>query len=171
VTGAALTGRLIVWTGRPTAIPMFGLSFAALCLLGLAFAPVDKRLLIALGCGTGLGLGSVMSVMQIVTQTAAGPARLGAAAATMQLSRSLGSAIGASVFGALIFGLIDTTDVISAATTPEMRGQVRSAFQFAFTGAALLCVFAAVMASRVPTLRFDIVGKPAELEAGESILE
>src|SRR6185436_8787554 len=36
VAGAALTGRIIVWTGRPTAIPSIGLSVAALALVGLA---------------------------------------------------------------------------------------------------------------------------------------
>jgi EmrB/QacA subfamily drug resistance transporter len=170
VFGAATTGRLIVWTGRPTMIPKFGLSFASLCLIGLAFAPPDKRILIGLGFGTGLGLGSVMSVMQIVTQMAAGPARLGAAAATMSLSRSLGSAVGASAFGALIFGLIDSHDLAAAVSTPAMRAQVHTAFQYAFVAAAVLCAFAAYMSSRVPAVRFDKDGKASE-SAAEPAME
>jgi len=51
-----------------------------LALIGLALLPPARPLLIGLEIVTGAGLGSVMSVMQIVTQTAAGPARLGAAA-------------------------------------------------------------------------------------------
>jgi MFS family permease len=39
VAGAALTGRIIVWTGRPTAIPKIGLSIAAVALVGLALLP------------------------------------------------------------------------------------------------------------------------------------
>jgi hypothetical protein len=67
---------------------------------------------------TGVGLGSVMSVMQIVTQTAAGPARLGAAASTVSLARTLGSSIGASAFGALIYGLIGGAPVIAGVAAP-----------------------------------------------------
>lgn len=154
VCGAALTARLIVWTGRPTAIPKFGLLLAAASLTGIALAPADKRVLIGLGFTTGLGLGSVMSVMQIVTQIAAGPARLGAAAGTMSLARSLGSTLGASAFGALIFGLIGGTQDFAGLQNQQMQGPVHSAFKFAFFAAAGLCVLAAWAAAKVPPLRF-----------------
>ena len=155
VGGAALTGRIIVRTGRPTAIPSVSLLLAAASLLGLALLPSAKPLLIALEVTTGIGLGGVMSVMQIVTQTAAGPARLGAAAATVALARTLGSSLGASAFGALIYGLIGTAPVLSGARSAAAEASVRGAFQFAFVGAAVLCVAAAWAASRVPPLRFD----------------
>ena len=90
VVGAVLTGRIIVWTGRPTVVPSVGLVVAAAALSGLAFLPAARPLLIGLEFVTGLGLGTVMSVMQIVTQLAAGPARLGAAASTVSLARTLG---------------------------------------------------------------------------------
>ena len=154
VCGAALTGRIIVLTGRPTEIPKFGLLLAAASLAGIALAPADMRVLIGLGFTSGLGLGSVMSVMQIVTQTAAGPARLGAAAGTMSLARTLGSSLGASAFGALIFGLIGGTQDFAALQAEQMQGQVHAAFRFAFLFAAGLCVLAAWTASKVPTLRF-----------------
>ncbi|MEP7058241.1 MAG: MFS transporter [Caldimonas sp.] len=154
VCGAALTGRLIVWTGRPTDIPKFGLLLAAASLCAMALAPADKRILIGLGFTTGLGLGSVMSVMQIVTQTEAGPARLGAAAGTISLARSLGSSLGASAFGALIYGSIGGRLDFAALQDPQMLGRVESAFRFAFLGAAALCVLAAWTASRVPALHF-----------------
>ena len=154
VAGAATTGRLIVWTGRPTTIPIGGLLLAAVSLACLAFAPADKRLLVGLGFTTGLGLGSVMSVMQIVTQTAAGPERLGAAAATMSLARTLGSSIGASAFGALIFGVMGGPESLSGANTMGQQ-QMHGAFQWAFVAAAGLCLLAAFAASRVPPLRFD----------------
>ena len=153
VGGAALTGRIIVWTGRPTAIPSIGLSLAALSLLGLALVPSARPLLVALEITTGLGLGCVMSVMQIVTQTASGPARLGAAASTISLARTLGSSLGASAFGALIFGVIGGTPVVAAQPAADPR--IGHAFRIAFAAAAALCVFAAWAASRVPTLRFD----------------
>jgi MFS family permease len=155
VGGAALTGRIIVWTGRPTAIPTAGLLVSAASLIALALLPADKALLIGLELTTGLGLGSVMSVMQIVTQTAAGPARLGAAASTVTLARTLGSSIGASAFGALIYGLIGGTPVLSGAPSAAAEGRVHEAFQVAFFAAAGLCVAAAWAANCVPSLRFD----------------
>jgi EmrB/QacA subfamily drug resistance transporter len=155
VGGAAFTGRLIVWTGRPTTIPMFGLAWAATALLVLALAPPHKGILIGLGFATGLGLGCVMSVMQIVTQTAAGPARLGSAAATMTLSRSLGSSVGASAFGALIFGSFNSAEALRAAQTAALQTQVSSAFRHAFLAAAGMCLLAAWAASTVPSIRFS----------------
>ena len=159
VSGAVFTGRVIVWTGRPTAIPSVGLLVSAASLLGLALLPPTKPVLMVLEVTTGIGLGCVMSVMQIVTQTAAGRERLGAAAATMSLSRSLGSALGASTFGALIYGLIGGAPVLEAARSNAQSAtaaaSVTSAFEFAFFAAAALCVVAAWTASRVPSLRFD----------------
>ena len=155
VAGSALTGRIIVRTGRPTAIPSVGLALAAASLLGLALLPLARPLLIALEITTGLGLGSVMSVMQIVTQTSAGPARLGAAASTISLARTLGSSIGASAFGALIYGVIGGAPVLAGVRTAAAAARIDRAFEFAFLGAAALCAAAAWAASRVPTLRFD----------------
>jgi len=155
VAGAALTGRIIVWTGRPTAIPSIGLSVAALALVGLALLPPARPLLIGLEIMTGVGLGSVMSVMQIVTQTAAGPARLGAAASTVSLARTLGSSIGASAFGALIYGLIGSAPVIGGVRGAAADARIDRAFAVAFLAAASLCALAAWAASRVPALRFD----------------
>lgn len=156
VTGAMLTGRLIVRYGRPTLMPRWGLSLAALALAGLAVAPPERPVLIGLGFLTGLGLGSVMSVMQIVTQTAAGRERLGAAAATMSLSRTLGSALGASAFGALIFGLIgNLSEPGAAASAMTMGPQMQAAFKAAFAAAALLCLVSAWLSTRVPDLRLE----------------
>ncbi|MFL6663400.1 MAG: MFS transporter [Rhizobacter sp.] len=154
VGGAALTGRIIVWSGQPTAIPKYGLLVAAASLAAMALAPAEPRVLIGLGLTTGFGLGSVMSVMQIVTQTAAGPARLGAAAGTISLARTLGSSLGASTFGALVFGLIGGTHDFAGLRDPQMQGQVHSAFKLAFFAAAGVCILAAWAASKVPTLRF-----------------
>jgi predicted MFS family arabinose efflux permease len=162
VSGAALTGRLIVWTGRPTDIPKFGLLFAAASLCAMALAPADKRMLVALGFTSGLGLGSVMSVMQIVTQTEAGPARLGAAAGTISLARSFGSSLGASAFGALIYGSIGGALDARALQDPQVTSRLEPAFRLAFLGAALLCVLAAWTASRVPSLRFDDELRPVD---------
>jgi hypothetical protein len=95
-----------------------------------------------------------MSVMQIVTQMAAGPARLGAAAGTMSLARALGSSLGASAFGALIFGLIGGTPDFAGLQTQPVQEQMHAAFRCAFVGAAGRCVLAAWAASKIPRLDF-----------------
>jgi MFS family permease len=153
VVGAALTGRIIVWTGQPTMIPGTGLVVAALALGGLALLPSSRSLLVGLEFVAGLGFGTVMSVMQIVTQTAAGPSRLGAAASAVSLARALGSSLGASAFGALIFGVIGAAPLHPGAPAADLR--IAHAYRFAFVGAALLCLLGAWAASRVPALRFD----------------
>lgn len=151
ILGAFLTGRVIVATGQPTRVPPFSLGLAATSLLLLGALLPGKALLMLLEVTTGIGLGGVMSVMQIVTQSAAGPARLGAAAATVSLSRSLGSSLGAAVFGALIFGVLGNTAPGSAGAGEA----VRAAFRVAFFAAAAVCALAAFAASRVPPLRFE----------------
>jgi len=155
VCGSAMTGRLIVWFGRPTRIPVVGLLFAACCLLALGLLPPDKRLVVALGLGTGFGLGTVMSVMTIVTQLAAGRERLGAAAASVSLSRSLGASVGASAFAAIVFAGIDVSDLRRLVADPSLLRPFSGAFHHAFIAAAVLCVLAAWAASRLPDLRFD----------------
>jgi len=155
VGGAALTGRVIVWTGRPTSIPGVGLLVAAASLFALAFLPPTRPILIALEITTGLGLGCVMSVMQIVTQSAAGTSRLGAAAATISLARTLGSSVGAAAFGALIYGLIGGSALLSGARSAADEARVAHAFDIGFVAAGVLCLLAAWAASRVPSLRFE----------------
>ncbi len=93
--------------------------------------------------------------MQIVTQMADGPARLGAAAAAVSLARTLEASFGASAFAALIYGLIGGAPVLAATRSAAAEASVRSAFEFAFFAAAALCLMAAWAASRVPSLRFD----------------
>ena len=141
VAGAFITGRVIVHTGRPTAIPSVGLTLAALSLLGLALLPATRPWLVGLEITTGLGLGSVMSVMQIVTQTAAGPARLGAAASTIALARSLGSSLGAAAFGALIYGLIGGTPALADARSALVDGPHRSRLRVRLRGRRRPCAW------------------------------
>ena len=49
-------------------------------------------------------------VVQITVQVAGGPARLGAAAASVQFSRTLGAAVATAVLGALLFGTLAAGD-------------------------------------------------------------
>lgn len=157
VVGATVTGRVVARTGRPTPMPMFGLSLAALALLGLGLVPPTPKTLAALGLATGIGFGTVMPCAQLVLQTLAGRARLGAAAATVSLSRSVGAALGTALFGALVFALLHGVNLDAALGTSPLRGAtdtatIEHAFRVGFIGAACIAALGALLASRLPRI-------------------
>jgi MFS family permease len=173
-SGSVLTGWLISRTGRTAVFPMVGLSITALTMGYLAFSAagmtrVELSWFIALG---GLCQGSAMLTAQITVQKVAGPRHLGAAAASAQLARSLGSAFGAAAAGAVLFGLLSLWNPDTAALffTMVRRGsvvllelpadqqvQVRNEIATAFSGvfllvAAISCV-SVTMAATLPVRR------------------
>jgi EmrB/QacA subfamily drug resistance transporter len=120
--GSVVTGWLISRTGRTAIFPTVGLMITATSLIGLAiWAPSLTRLqlawLLALG---SLSQGSAMITAQITVQTVSGAHQLGAAAASVQLSRSLGSAFGAAAAGAVLFGMLSLMDPDTARLFAEM---------------------------------------------------
>ena len=140
VTAAMAASKLLGRTGEAHWIPVGGMSLAAVALLLLGLLPDDQNLVIALGFLTGLGLGSVMPINQVVVQTVAGRARLGAAMALMGLARSTGGAAGAALFGAVVFALMPHVDVVQA-------------FHRAFLVAAGVAALGALTASLVPRVK------------------
>jgi MFS family permease len=121
-SGSVLTGWLISRSGRTAIFPTIGLAITAITLIALAiWAPslsqVQLSWLLAVG---GLTQGSSMITAQITVQAVAGPRQLGAAAASVQLSRSLGSAFGAATAGAVLFGLLSVMDPDTADLFSEM---------------------------------------------------
>jgi EmrB/QacA subfamily drug resistance transporter len=140
VTAAMAASRLLGRTGDAHWIPVGGMSLAAASLLLLGLLPDDQGLVIGLGFLTGLGLGAVMPISQVVVQTVAGRARLGAAMALLGLARSTGGAAGAALFGAVVFALMPHVDVVQA-------------FHRAFLVAAGIAVLGALTASRIPRVK------------------
>jgi hypothetical protein len=55
-------------------------------------------------------MGTVMGVVQVTVQNAAGVASLGSAAASVQLSRSIGAAAGTAIVGAVLFAALAISD-------------------------------------------------------------
>ena len=55
---------------------------------------------------SGLFMGTVMGVVQVSVQSAAGQARLGEAAASVQFSRSIGAAFGTALVATILFGML-----------------------------------------------------------------
>jgi MFS family permease len=110
--GSVATGWLISRTGRIAIFPMLGLGFTAATLVAAAgFAPElgvrGVAWLLALG---GVAQGTAMLTAQLTVQLVAPVRMLGAAAGSVQLSRSLGSAFGAAAAGAVLFGLLGWYD-------------------------------------------------------------
>ncbi len=152
---AMTAARIIRRTGEPHYIPVTGMSIAAVALFLLGILPPHTTLVIVLGFATGLGLGSVMSVNQVVVQTVAGRARLGAATAMSALARSTGGAAGAAVFGALVFAMIPNVDrqsLLQHASELDMATVV-TAFHRGFLFAAAIAALAAFTANRIPHIK------------------
>ena len=169
-SGSVVTGWLISRTGRIAIFPTVGLSITAITLIALAFlAPHLSRAelawVLALG---GLCQGSAMLTAQITVQAVGGVRNLGAASASAQLSRSMGSAFGAAVAGAVLFGILSAMDPdtatlffdmvrrgpsVLAALTAEHRATVQQEVAAAFRGVFLtVAAFAAIIVAMAATL-------------------
>ena len=125
--GSMVTGRLISRTGRVAIFPSFGQPLAAAGLLLVAFeAPQATELLGPWGLPAMLAAvavfqGSAMPVAQITAQSLAPPAMLGAAAASVQLSRSIGSAAGVTLAVGLLFAILGQSGGVAAVFAEAVR--------------------------------------------------
>lgn len=118
--GSLITGQIVSRTGRTAILPSIGLVAVTLCLVAIAlYSPHLRPVELSAAFGLmALFLGTVMSVVQITVQVAAGQARLGAAAASVQYSRSMGAAL-------------VTALVASVLLAPLMQGEPEAAGLFA----------------------------------------
>ena len=107
-TGSLLTGRMVSKTGLTTIFPIGGLALATLALVVIAFwTPLLSTVVLGglLLC-IGLFMGTVMGVVQVTVQSAAGVLRLGEAAATVQFSRSIGAGFGTALVACVLFAVL-----------------------------------------------------------------
>jgi EmrB/QacA subfamily drug resistance transporter len=172
--GSVLTGWLISRTGRTAAFPTVGLGITGLTLVALAiWAPSMSRgtlsWVLAIG---GLCQGSAMITAQITVQTVSGMNQLGAAAGSVQLSRALGSAFGAAIAGAVLFGILATMhpetvevfvrmvrlgpDVLQAlpeARQAAIQSDIANAFRGVFLTVACFSATIVVCAATMPARR------------------
>lgn len=151
--GSLFCGRMIAATGRTALLPSIGLPISAFLLLSLAvFAPrLDNTTVTVMLAIASLCTGMAMPVVQITVQTVAGPRFLGAAAASVQFSRSVGASIGTALVGAVLFAVLASRDRQTAefvvgllqqgpralAALPDaqrllVRGEIADAFRAAF---------------------------------------
>ena len=103
--GSLVTGRLVSKTGRTFVFPSFGLiiSLATIVALALASPFLSPPQISGLLGVNALFMGTVMGVVNVTVQSAAGPRMLGAAAGSVQFSRSVGASIGTALVGAVLF--------------------------------------------------------------------
>ncbi len=106
--GSLVTGRLVNTTGLTTIFPIVGLTLCTGNFLVLAFwaGTLDSTGLAFLLLSNGLFMGTVMGVVQVSVQHAAGQLRLGEAAASVQFSRSIGAAFGTALVATLLFAVL-----------------------------------------------------------------
>jgi EmrB/QacA subfamily drug resistance transporter len=152
-TGSLLTGRLVSRTGLTMVFPIGGLVALTACLLVFAFsaAALGTTALAVLMLWTGFFFGTVMGVVQVAVQSAAGPQRLGEASASVQFSRSIGAALGTALVATVLFAvlslknpeaarvfasLVEHGHEVGPALAPEQRAAIQAdiaeAFRIAF---------------------------------------
>ena len=106
--GSLVTGQLVNKTGLTTVFPVVGLGLVTINLVFFAFWASGLSTVVFAGlllCN-GLFMGTVMGVVQVSVQSAAGPLQLGEAAASVQFSRSIGAAFGTAVVATVLFSAL-----------------------------------------------------------------
>jgi hypothetical protein len=169
-----VTGRIISITGRTTIFPTYGLILVTLNLLFLAWWAPNLSLgqLPFTLLWNGLFMGTVMGVVQVTVQSVSGPTMLGAAAASVQFSRSVGAAFGTATVAAVLFSVLMATDPEAArlfgsmveggtgaiaALEPARRAvvaaEIANAFRAAFLTVAFFTTMGFLFAVTIPLRR------------------
>ncbi|WP_375399940.1 MFS transporter [uncultured Amnibacterium sp.] len=159
---ASNAGRLYLRFGfRPTAL--IGCTLAILGAVALAATVAAASLwLVAAACFlVGLGLGLVATPTLIAAQSSVGREERGVVTGANLFSRSVGSAVGVAVFGAVANGVL--------AQSRDSIGTATAAASFAVFGAVALAALLTIVAAIVmPKVRADIAPAAADDEQPES---
>ena len=172
--GSLVTGRLVNASGRLTIYPIVGMAIAMGDFLVLAVLADEFGIvaLAALLLVNGLAMGTVMGVVQVGVQNAAGQMRLGEAAASVQFSRSIGAAFGTALVATTLFAVLsirnpDAAQVfaamfehaknagagLSASQLLAIQGDITIAFRAAFIAMALFTALGFLLALTNPQRR------------------
>ncbi len=172
--GSMLTGRIMSRTGYTMIFPSIGLIFATATIIFMAvwmshLTPFQLGWVLFLN---GLFMGTVMGVVQVTVQSASLPNSLGAGAASVQLSRSLGAAAGTALVGTVLFATLSLVDPDAArifssliehgrsvapslppARQAVIQAEIALAFRMAFLTIAGFALCGLVLAWTIPTRR------------------
>ncbi|WP_353808925.1 MDR family MFS transporter [Agromyces sp. SYSU T00194] len=153
---ASQSGRLYLRIGfRPTAFIGLTITVAGSAML-FAFSAWPNPVLSALACFVvGLGMGLVATPTLIAAQSSVPWNERGVVTGTNMFTRSIGSAVGAAVFGAVANGIIARSGLGS--DSPDAIQQAASAVFLAVMVVAVLTLLAAVA---MPSARVDDVEQP-----------
>jgi MFS family permease len=171
---AMVTGRIVSRTGLVSVFPGVGLavnsvSLVAFALWGSELGPTGIALYML---WMGAAFGTVMGVVQVTVQSAAGRLRLGEAAASVQFSRSIGAGMGTAFCGTVLFAILalespealhvfaaltahsdNAMAGLTAARQAEVQAEIATAFRFVFLTMALYAACGSVLAMTNPLRR------------------
>jgi MFS family permease len=104
ILASIVSGQLVSRTGRYKALAVLGASMAALGMLLLARMQRDvtSAIIVRNTLVLGIGFGLVQPIFTMVIQNAAPREYMGAATASSQFFRSIGSTIGVAIFGTVL---------------------------------------------------------------------
>ncbi len=172
--GSLITGQIVTRTGRTAIFPSCGLIVATVGLLFLAFwmPHLSTRELPWVFGFTALAMGTVMGVVQLTVQSVSGPRMLGAGAAMVQFSRSVGAAFGTAAVAAVLFSVLATRDretarlfgaiieqgpnaiaTLAPARQAIVQSEIAEAFRSAFVTVAAFTAIGAWLAWSLPLRR------------------
>lgn len=170
--GSIATGRLVSFTGRTALFPSVGLPAAFVLLVAFAAyaGRMDAWQVSILLFLLAMSVGTVMAIVQVTVQSAAGPENLGAAAASVQLARSLGAGVGTALIGVVLFAALrhghpqaaeaffmmiegDAAAVAADAPLAALRHEIAGAFSVAFAFTAVFIALGASLAWSLPLRR------------------
>jgi predicted MFS family arabinose efflux permease len=172
--GSMITGRSVSRTGLTAIFPSVGLIFATAVLLGFALWTdlLTGWSMAAVLFLIGLGFGTVMGVVQVTVQNAAGATSLGSAAASVQLSRSIGAATGTALVGTVLFASLALSDPDAVPVLRELveqgpraladlpmarravlESEIAGAFRFGFLTITAFSLAGMLLAWTIPTRR------------------
>jgi MFS family permease len=173
-SGSILTGIAVSRTGYTAIFPSVGLIFATVVLVavGILLPHLDGVQLSFLLGLAGLFMGTVMGVVQVTVQSAAGAGMLGTASASVQFSRSTGAALGTALVGVVLFATMtamnpnagqslamilesgaDALASMSAQQIAAIEAEIGTAFRVAFFTIAGFVAAATVLAWSIPLRR------------------
>jgi EmrB/QacA subfamily drug resistance transporter len=172
--GSLITGQLVTRTGYTAVFPTWGLVGATFGLVAIAFG-ISHLSISAMPwafASVTLCMGTVMAIVQITVQTAAGPRMLGTGAAMVQFSRSVGAAIGTATVAAVLFSYLELVDrqtasmlgaiidhgpeviaTLAPARQAIIQSEIADAFRAAFATIALFTGIGIWLAGTLPMRR------------------
>ncbi len=157
IGASMVAGQIVSRTGRSRPIllagpPFMAVGFALLATMGTAVSTAEVIRNVAI---LGVGVGLMMQTLVVVVQNASPREMMGAATASAQFSRWIGSSIGVTLMGAIVTARLGSS-ASGAATPTELAAALHPAFLFGL--AVVVIAFLAVLLLPDTKLRrtFDV---------------